>query len=653
MTIGVDLPVISAVLLAAGLLCLLGACAPRRRLLSIAVLILGALAVSTGTAAAVPGPVLKPVAPQVATAASAAQKAQPQQSASSHSSSTAASLGHASGAVGNSAASSLAHQVTQQIQQSLNHPVSDPLPNNRTGSTAAAGSSQDSGRHSTSSNSNNSQSNGSGQNNTFTPKPHRIQLNNSGTQPGSQRLPSSLINISPFTGKNNNTSAFDWSLLNKNNKNAATAFQSPENKGGSNGGPSGGSGFSAGRPLVTSGGTTALTGFANGNLLDTNWLDQPTITNYNDNTSSNSSQSQSTATQPGNLLLGSDPWSTIFKPGQSNGFALPQTYVFPQGTGSNVTTTTTDPSGKQVTGKLIPTGQIDGTGQLKGTGLTIWNLKQLQNEQQGQQTGQLQIPLLQNLDKCLLNASASGCTPTPVPVRSPIQFNPPVPVKRSTPNLKLPVQPKLPATASSTVCPLVTSIVVTSCLPLPGQNPGTRQTQPVCYLVTADPVEAQAQYSTFAAGNAAANAANRMASVLARNAGRPLTAQQVADMIKAGILRPGDIASVLAQTQPATSTHCDSVSKGSSNVYASKKGKGGNSGKGRLSKSYRQIADAFNATVAAVRDAIHAAKRYGYFGGARSNPDVVIDLDTGEMYVDLGNGQTSDDSIGNIRDYLP
>jgi hypothetical protein len=38
--------------------------------------------------------------------------------------------------------------------------------------------------------------------------------------------------------------------------------------------------------------------------------------------------------------------------------------------------------------------------------------------------------------------------------------------------------------------------------------------------------------------------------------------------------------------------------------------------------------------------------------GANKNPDVVVDLDTGEVYVKLPGGEVSEDSLGNILDEL-
>jgi hypothetical protein len=40
-------------------------------------------------------------------------------------------------------------------------------------------------------------------------------------------------------------------------------------------------------------------------------------------------------------------------------------------------------------------------------------------------------------------------------------------------------------------------------------------------------------------------------------------------------------------------------------------------------------------------------------GGARSNPDVAVDVNSGEVHIQLPDGSISEDSIGNIFDFLP
>lgn len=52
-----------------------------------------------------------------------------------------------------------------------------------------------------------------------------------------------------------------------------------------------------------------------------------------------------------------------------------------------------------------------------------------------------------------------------------------------------------------------------------------------------------------------------------------------------------------------------------------------------------------------IKDAIHEAKR-DLHGGSRSNPDVYVDIDTGDMYVQLDSGGRSADAFDNILNYL-
>ncbi|WP_234391240.1 hypothetical protein [Nocardia suismassiliense] len=67
-----------------------------------------------------------------------------------------------------------------------------------------------------------------------------------------------------------------------------------------------------------------------------------------------------------------------------------------------------------------------------------------------------------------------------------------------------------------------------------------------------------------------------------------------------------------------------------------------------------KIASYYDVPVKDVKDAIHRIKSYsGWRGdGANRNPDVVVDLETGEVYVKKPDGTASDDSIGNIREEL-
>jgi len=68
-----------------------------------------------------------------------------------------------------------------------------------------------------------------------------------------------------------------------------------------------------------------------------------------------------------------------------------------------------------------------------------------------------------------------------------------------------------------------------------------------------------------------------------------------------------------------------------------------------------KIANETGYTRQEINDAIHAVKNqpgWRDYGGVR-NPDVSVDTSTGEVYLKLPGGGISDDSIGNIYDYLP
>ena len=75
----------------------------------------------------------------------------------------------------------------------------------------------------------------------------------------------------------------------------------------------------------------------------------------------------------------------------------------------------------------------------------------------------------------------------------------------------------------------------------------------------------------------------------------------------------------------------------------------GSEGLGRSSGSIFQIAQETGLTEHEVRDNNHDAKRHLPKSTGHRNPDVVVDLDTGEIYPD-GPGNTYGDSIGNIYD---
>lgn len=82
-------------------------------------------------------------------------------------------------------------------------------------------------------------------------------------------------------------------------------------------------------------------------------------------------------------------------------------------------------------------------------------------------------------------------------------------------------------------------------------------------------------------------------------------------------------------------------------------------GGGQPPRSYSsnvgKIAKQTGYTPKQINDAIHGVKGQGGWRGlgVNKNPDIVVDTTTGEVYVELQNGETSDDSIGNIYDYLP
>ncbi|MFF4596750.1 Hint domain-containing protein [Amycolatopsis sp. NPDC001319] len=74
---------------------------------------------------------------------------------------------------------------------------------------------------------------------------------------------------------------------------------------------------------------------------------------------------------------------------------------------------------------------------------------------------------------------------------------------------------------------------------------------------------------------------------------------------------------------------------------------------GKFVSKEARIAKSLDRSVREVKDAIHAVKRQGKLGGARSNPDIMVDVNTGEVHTKLPCGCPSEDSIGNIHDYLP
>ncbi|MFE9325684.1 hypothetical protein ACIHDR_30710 [Nocardia sp. NPDC052278] len=67
-----------------------------------------------------------------------------------------------------------------------------------------------------------------------------------------------------------------------------------------------------------------------------------------------------------------------------------------------------------------------------------------------------------------------------------------------------------------------------------------------------------------------------------------------------------------------------------------------------------KIASEYGVSPKEVKDAIHKIKAQGAWrgDGNNRNPDVIIDLDTGEVHVQKPDGSPSEDSIGNIHDAL-
>jgi len=68
-----------------------------------------------------------------------------------------------------------------------------------------------------------------------------------------------------------------------------------------------------------------------------------------------------------------------------------------------------------------------------------------------------------------------------------------------------------------------------------------------------------------------------------------------------------------------------------------------------------QIASKMGYTVTQINDAIHAVKRDPVVRAAagRNNPDIGIEIETGDVFIQLGGGNFSGDAIGNLFDHLP
>ena len=75
-------------------------------------------------------------------------------------------------------------------------------------------------------------------------------------------------------------------------------------------------------------------------------------------------------------------------------------------------------------------------------------------------------------------------------------------------------------------------------------------------------------------------------------------------------------------------------------------------GYGQLTKNINKIAKKLGKSQAEVRDAIHQVKRALDRGGPVRNPNVKVDISTGEVYPIIKGSKDVGDSIGNIFDYL-
>jgi hypothetical protein len=72
----------------------------------------------------------------------------------------------------------------------------------------------------------------------------------------------------------------------------------------------------------------------------------------------------------------------------------------------------------------------------------------------------------------------------------------------------------------------------------------------------------------------------------------------------------------------------------------------------RSTSSVSRLADTFKQSSRAIKRAIEMCKQVGLpRGGSIRNPDVVVDLTTGEVYPQLPSGGIGD-SIGNLLEYL-
>ncbi len=115
----------------------------------------------------------------------------------------------------------------------------------------------------------------------------------------------------------------------------------------------------------------------------------------------------------------------------------------------------------------------------------------------------------------------------------------------------------------------------------------------------------------------------------------------------------GGVAAIATGTHIVLSQAAESGgSSGSDGQQGGSSGGSGSGGGSNLSSRPGQIADRFGRTTREVRDAIHAVKRNMPRSGPTRNPDVMVDLNTGEVYPQLPGGAVGD-SIGNILEFLP
>lgn len=117
------------------------------------------------------------------------------------------------------------------------------------------------------------------------------------------------------------------------------------------------------------------------------------------------------------------------------------------------------------------------------------------------------------------------------------------------------------------------------------------------------------------------------------------------------VVTAAEVVEVVAGTTAIAAGSHIMLSEAASSGGDSSGGSGAGGGR-NLSSRPGQIADRFDATTREVKDAIHAVKRNMPRSGPVRNPDVMVDLETGEVYPQLPEGGVGD-SIGNILEFLP